>query len=260
VTGATHIWAHRQRRISKLETTWPVAREVLRFFRRCTDAQERLSARLASAPATPDLAPLLPLVGPLLREIEPAAPVALRDAIARWQDAGPELRSAHLSSTLASRGRDGDAPVDALLARILLAPLALRLPAAPEPPASARPPSTCPTCGWPPLASVLSEDADAAAVRRALVCALCARSWSFPRVLCPACGEERPDSLPRYSADDIPWIRVEACDTCHRYLKAIDLPHAPDADPTTDELASLPLDVIARERGYHKIVANILGV
>ena len=66
--------------------------------------------------------------------------------------------------------------------------------------------------------------------------------------------------MPRYTAQEIPWVRVEACDSCMKYLKAVDLTKNPDAEPIVDELASTPLDIIARERGYTKLVPNLAGV
>jgi FdhE protein len=111
-----------------------------------------------------------------------------------------------------------------------------------------------------PLASVLREDKQADTVRRSLLCSLCGAEWGFPRVLCPACREERPDKLPRYTAQEIPWMRVEACDTCGKYLKSVDLTQNWEAEPLVDELASTPLDVIAREHGYTKIAPNLAGI
>jgi FdhE protein len=79
-------------------------------------------------------------------------------------------------------------------------------------------------------------------------------------VVCPRCREERPEKLPRYTAQEIPWMRVEACDTCRTYLKSADLTVNAHVEPVVDELASVPLDVIAREAGYSKLAANLAGV
>ena len=68
---------------------------------------------------------------------------------------------------------------------------------------------------------------------RTLVCSLCSHEWSFTRVACPQCGEEKADKLPRYTAQEIPWIRIEACDACHHYLKAVDLSKDGRAEPVT---------------------------
>lgn len=72
--------------------------------------------------------------------------------------------------------------------------------------------------------------------------------------------EERSDALPRYGPEEIPWMRLEACDTCGRCLKAVDLTANPEAEPITDEIAATALDVIAREAGYTKLARNIVGL
>jgi formate dehydrogenase maturation protein FdhE len=55
-------------------------------------------------------------------------------------------------------------------------------------------------------------------------------------------------------------MRVEACDSCGKYLKSVDLTLNWDAEPVVDELASTPLDVIAHEHGYVKIAPNLAGI
>jgi len=97
-------------------------------------------------------------------------------------------------------------------------------------------------------------------LRRPHVLTLRRQRRPHPRLACPACGEEDPAKLPRFTAKEIPWIRIDACDACRTYLKAVDLSKEPDAEPVVDELASTPLDVIARERGYAKITPNLAGL
>jgi len=78
-------------------------------------------------------------------------------------------------------------------------------------------------------------------------------------VLCPSCGEVDYQKLPRYSADDIPAVRVEACDTCKHYLKSVDLTVEGLAVPVVDEIATAPLDLWALDRGYKKLQQNVMG-
>ena len=108
--------------------------------------------------------------------------------------------------------------------------------------------------------SVLREDKAAETVRRSLVCFYCFLEWEFPRTLCPSCPEDKPEKLPRYTAQEIPWMRVEACDSCKKYVKSVDLTLNWEADPIVDELASTPLDVIARDHGYAKLTPNLAGI
>ena len=99
----------------------------------------------------------------------------------------------------------------------------------------------CPFCFEKPLLAVLRPEGDGG--RR--------------RLLCPNCSEEDREKLPVYTAPEFPHIRVEACDTCQCYLKAVDLTRDGNAVPEVDEIAALPLDMWAMERGYHKIAPNL---
>jgi len=116
----------------------------------------------------------------------------------------------------------------------------------------------CPFCGEKPVAAVLRPEGDGA--KRFLLCSLCFTEWEFRRLLCPNCGEEDKDKLPVYTAEEFPHVRVEACDTCHVYLKAVDLTKDGLAVPEVDELASVALDLWASEHGYTKLQTNLFGL
>lgn len=88
---------------------------------------------------------------------------------------------------------------------------------------------------------------------------MCAWEWEFQRILCPACGEDRFDSLPVFHAEQYPTMRVEACDTCKVYLLAIDMTKDGLAIPTVDDVAALPLHLWAGEQGYHQLQPGVLG-
>ena len=66
------------------------------------------------------------------------------------------------------------------------------------------------------------------------------------------------DALPVYTPDAPANARIDACDSCRTYIKTIDLSRDGLAVPTVDDLASLPLDLWARERGYHRLYPNLL--
>jgi formate dehydrogenase maturation protein FdhE len=53
---------------------------------------------------------------------------------------------------------------------------------------------------------------------------------------------------------------VEACDSCHSYLKTVDLTKDGHAVPVVDELATIPLDLWAADHGYQKLRTNLLGL
>jgi formate dehydrogenase accessory protein FdhE len=115
----------------------------------------------------------------------------------------------------------------------------------------------CPKCSSLPLLGVLRPEGDGG--KRFLRCAFCAHEWSFRRILCPACGEEREEKLPVYVAEQFPHVRVESCDTCQHYLRTIDLTKDGNAVPEADDLAAIPLTLWAQEHGYLRIHTNLLG-
>jgi formate dehydrogenase maturation protein FdhE len=53
---------------------------------------------------------------------------------------------------------------------------------------------------------------------------------------------------------------VQACDSCAAYLQVIDLGKDAGAIPDADELAGLPLDCWALEKGYTKVQPNLAGI
>jgi FdhE protein len=60
-------------------------------------------------------------------------------------------------------------------------------------------------------------------------------------------------------ASTFPHLRVDACATCQRYVIDVDLGRDPLAVPEVDELAAIPLDLYATERGLSKITPNLMG-
>jgi FdhE protein len=119
---------------------------------------------------------------------------------------------------------------------------------------------TCPFCGGLPQLSFLqSKESGAESGNRDLLCACCLTAWEFRRVVCANCGEERPAKLGYFHTPEFDHIRIEACDSCGRYIKGIDLTRYGHAVPLVDEIYSAPLDLWAREHGYTKIELNLVG-
>ena len=119
-------------------------------------------------------------------------------------------------------------------------------------------PPSCPVCCGRPQVGVLREDGHGA--RRSLLCSFCFTEWGYRRTVCPACGEERVDSLPVYTASQFEHVRVEACDTCKTYIKTVDLTNTGLAVPEVDDLATVTLSLWAEEKGYKKLHPNLLGI
>jgi len=114
----------------------------------------------------------------------------------------------------------------------------------------------CPVCGSAPVAAALREEGQGA--KRTLVCSLCFTEWDFLRVVCPACDEQRFEALPVYTAETIDHARIDACDTCRVYVKTVDLTKDGLAVPVVDDVATVSLDLWAREAGYRRLYPNLL--
>ncbi len=279
-------WDRRIRRATELASTYPFAAEGLRFYARVATFQKSLYAEIQKALKDStqisadrplrdelDLFLLLPHLSLFLSVIQQIAPAPLAQAAAglaqrgpaAWQQAIEHFWNGDLELTATADGI-GEPPGDSLeaassdrsLAWIFLQPYAEYLAAHREPSLVDGTPSTCPLCGGKPIVGVLRSEGDGA--KKSLICMLCAHEWNFRRIYCPACGEEREPQMAFYSAPEIAHVRVDVCDTCHVYLKSVDLTKTGLAVPIVDELATVPLDLWAVEHGYSKLQINILGI
>lgn len=114
----------------------------------------------------------------------------------------------------------------------------------------------CPFCADPPVVSVLRDAAHGS--RRSRVCAVCLEESAAPRLGCLHCGETDVDKLPVFRTEETDPARIDACDSCHGYVKTIDLTRDALACLIADDLASVSLDLWAREQGYHRVRPNLL--
>lgn len=279
-------WDRRIRRATELTSAYPFAAEGLRYYARVATFQKSLYAEiqknLADSSKTSadrplrdelDLFLLLPHFSPFLSVIQQIAPAPMAQAAAAlantgpagWQNAIENFWHGNLELTeqfadTPERDAVDSSEVissDRLLAWIFLQPYAEYLGNHREIAIVDGAPLTCPLCGGRPLVGVLRSEGDGA--KKTLICMLCAHEWNFRRIYCPACGEEREPQMAFYSAPEIAHVRVDVCDTCHTYLKSIDLTKTGLAVPVVDELATIPLDLWAHEHGYHKLQVNLLG-
>jgi len=118
----------------------------------------------------------------------------------------------------------------------------------------------CPFCGGAPWVASRRSAAEADGASRFLGCALCGREWLFARIRCPSCSEESPERLPSFRSDRYPAARIEACETCRRYVKSIDLTIEGRAIPEVDDLLSLGMDLWAAGEGFDRIEPGLAGL
>jgi len=129
-------------------------------------------------------------------------------------------------------------------------------------------PGICPICGSLPVASIIRTEQPYQGYRF-LHCALCATEWHMVRAMCTQCqatkdigyhsiddaadtGQE-PKSVPGAAA-----VRAESCDACQTYRKIIYREKDSGVDPVADDLATVTLDLLMTEAGYHRASGNPL--
>jgi FdhE protein len=271
-------WDKRIQRAVKLAERYPSAAEVLAFYRHILEFQKTLCADVASlSPAAAggkavfreqlDLDIAVQQLPALLALVQRKGPSKLAQEAAEIGAgklhlssppcyASSEQQREMLRSFLLATDANGPES-NHFFARVLLQPQAERLAATQQTQTVDSPASICPVCGARPQVAVLRPEGDGG--KRFLVCSFCATEWEFRRILCPMCGEQDHKKLPRYSVEDMPYVRVEACDTCKYYLKSVDMTVDGLAVPLVDEVATAALDVWAMERGFNKISPNLTG-
>ena len=261
-------WDQRIARAEELAGVIPFAGEILRFYIVVARFQKALygyirqvhekSAHAQSFRESLDLTGLLPRFTGLLNTVRNAAPAQLAEC-AKQLSGECEARWEELLSRFWQRTYPPNLPYgEAFFARAFLQPyaefVAQHLPSPPLHGDTA----VCPICDSEPVVGVLREEQLGA--RRSFICSLCAHEWSFPRTLCPACGEDRNEALAVFTSENFEHVRVEACDTCKCYIKTVDLTRNGLAVPVVDEIATVPLTLWAQEHGYLKLQANLLAV
>jgi FdhE protein len=257
----TETWARRRRRARELAARYPFAAELLRLYEALIDAQE--PAFLKARDDRPEPA----------RVAAYAADRIMRDVVEATLSAGPRALAAAVQDRLrdakpvelVDRWLAGEPQhaVDEYLARAASAPVLEALGAAAgEACPGERAEGTCPRCGGLPQLSYLTDAGETlVSGPRMLACCRCGESWIHQRMTCPGCGEQTTGKLPIFAdAERFPHLRADGCETCKRYLITIDLRKEPQAVPVVDELVALPLDLYVKERGFTKIVPNLMAI
>src|SRR6266699_459909 len=262
----------RIRRAERLSAQHACAAEFLDFYKHVAAFQKSLRANIAASRAVKsrdalaaelrsplDLTVLLPHFRGFLSTVEQHAPPALGEAAHQMSLLPSDSWIASLQAYWEHGGRY-DQQIGAFaqfLARAFLQPYAeFRAALLPRPPVVTTM-RVCPLCNARPLLGVLRPEGDGG--KRFLLCSFCSQEWEFRRIFCSTCGEEEEGKLPVYVAEQLPHIRVEACDTCKFFLTTVDLTKDGHAIPVVDDLAAIPLTLWAHEHGYSRLQPNLLG-
>ena len=258
-------WDIRIHRAKELARKIPATQEILRFYVKLLESQKQIDEFLRSranwlpAGKLGDDLPVLRACFPaLLHMVETNGPLALAEEAALLLEARNEIIEEMLLSYWQS-------PSDAqFFAKAFLQPYARWLADSGGRPIDKsfdNKENRCPFCGGMPQVSFLQiTDNTSESGNRHLICATCLTDWKFRRVVCAYCGEERPFKLGYFHTPEYDHVRVEACDTCKRYIKGVDLTRLGLANPLVDEVAAAALDVWAKEHNYIKIEMNLVGL
>ena len=257
-------WEHRIARARQLAGERASVRSILTFYADLATWQQSVVRRVEgdrSADRARGTETLIAVAAAAVPEIlgflvERGPPLLQKDAAA-LRDRGPDEWVAALGGRLDSSPAAPAAVTDAFVLDALVQPLleALRPDVVEGGPTDT---SACPWCGAAPSLGVMRESGQSR--RRWLVCGDCALEYAWPRSLCPACGERGFHALPVYRAPEFPGVRVDACARCRSYVKSVDLSVEPTAVPPADDLASLALDLWAREQGYIRIRPSLFRI
>jgi formate dehydrogenase maturation protein FdhE len=256
----------RAARAEGLARDTPAAEEPLRFAAGLYRVQARVAGGIAAAHA------LEPLTGRLEADLERLEVAATVAPILRYAaEEGPELLSSQ------ARERQGDSPEtmrtrllvywsgdrdasDDYLSRAVLRPYVETLRSIPAAPDRVHRRGQCPFCAGAPWVGARREGSQMEGAKRMLACSLCGGEWTFDRIVCPACLESDPTRLPHFQSDKHPHVRIEACETCRRYLKTLDLSEDARPIPEVDDLVSISMDLWATEQGYSRIEPGLAGI
>jgi FdhE protein len=110
----------------------------------------------------------------------------------------------------------------------------------------------CPLCGSFPSLSLLKEEVG----KRYLLCSFCGYQWRIERLICPFCNNQEQRSLQYLCGEGEESYRIDLCDKCHQYIKTIDYRNLEESDPSLEDLATLHLDILASQKGYKRPVPN----
>ena len=248
-------WDQRIARARTLAGEETAAREALTFYAALAAYQKSLASGAETGGAL-RLDPVVDAIPDFLSWLTSHGPAPLAEAAADMRAvARDEWRR------LGSRVQETRSDPEAFVIEAVLQPFAeLAMSGRTTPLSTEEPvcPAHCPACRALPVLAVLREEGHGA--KRTLLCSLCFTEWPYRRILCPNCGEQQFDALPVYTAEQFAHVRIEACSRCQRYIKTIDLSKNGLAVPLADDIASVALDLWAREQSYVRIKRNLLAL
>jgi FdhE protein len=118
-------------------------------------------------------------------------------------------------------------------------------------------PTVCPVCGSLPVASVVRSDKHGPQGYRYLHCGLCETEWHMVRITCSHCLTTEGITYNAIEGGS-EAVRAETRGKCHTYRKILYQEKDTGVEPLADDLASLALDLLMTEEGFHRGSGNPL--
>jgi FdhE protein len=195
-------------------------------------------------------------------------PAGVSDSIATIRRATPAWIEAQATSILEARNDAIDIPVaTVVMAALQVHWVALAAHFVADEVKALDVPGVCPLCGSLPVASMVCAKSPYQGYRY-LHCALCGTEWHMVRVLCSQCGASGKNiayqTLEANAADKGSSeeggaaVRAETCEQCHAYRKILYQEKDTGVEPVADDVASVALDLLLTEEGYHRASGNPL--
>jgi FdhE protein len=228
------------------------------------DSAQRTTARTHQMPVVPALGWQRPaawrtVLAELCSTVAGSSgfPPAVSAACTRIAERSPQHVEADADRLLAGAAQVEDpatAPLVMGALQVYWLALAGRL--TPEDIGLAEAPGVCPVCGTLPVASIVRSAAPYAGYRY-LHCGLCSTEWHRVRVECTQCNATHGVAYHSIEGGSSA-IRAESCESCHSYRKIFYQEHDAGVDPVADDLASVTLDLLLTEAGFHRASTNPL--
>jgi transposase-like protein len=113
----------------------------------------------------------------------------------------------------------------------------------------------CPVCNSLPSVAFIGREG-----KRRFYCNYCETEGIWQRTGCPHCQSENPEKMNIIYLEGEEGIRLDLCEECRNYFKSFDYELRVRYTPDLLDLISLPFDIIAQGKGYHRASPNPLGM
>jgi FdhE protein len=111
---------------------------------------------------------------------------------------------------------------------------------------------SCPVCGNMPGFAAYEGEGE-----KYVFCSFCWLKWRIPRLFCVFCGNDAHQSLGYFYSEEEPEYRVDTCNKCKNYIKAVDARKLDRLSyPPLEQICTLHLDIKAEEAGFKRLISQ----